>query len=189
MERERITDRQLFAKSADQLAQYLLGKILCKKCNGTVKRYRILETEAYTADEKDAKGKYICYGAGKTKETAKNLKVAYLFKQPGTWCVYGGLLLISAKAEGVPDNVLIRACECYDEPYRKFEKPDKLAKELKLYKTQNKMLVEGYADYSGVDSLALDAELYFEDAPAVLPVVYKRVNINDDKKWNFKIKE
>lgn len=114
------------------MAIALLGKILCREFNGEKIRLPIIETEAYCKDET------ICYGHGKSKQEVKEQKRALLFEKPGTLCIYGGLLLISAYKEDSPDNILIRSCEGYIGPH-------KLANIMKLYQkfTNGKDIISG----------------------------------------------
>lgn len=100
-------DRERFSDPVGA-AKWLLGKTICRKLlDGEIVRLNITETEAY--DYKDK----ACYGydpqvgyAHIGKRTDAN---APLFKQAGTCCIYGEMLLISCGVEGKSDNVLIRA--------------------------------------------------------------------------------
>ena len=97
-----IRNKEFFEQPAEELAKALLGKIIClrrKTPYVAETRFVITETEAYYRNEE------ICYGYGKNKDEAATLKCAPLFKKAGTWCIYGGQLLISADEEGFPDNV------------------------------------------------------------------------------------
>ena len=118
-----------------------------------------------------------------TKEHAegKKLITAALFDRPGTWCVYGGQLLLSVTDDERPDNVLIKSV--------KNEKgellgPDAMAKSLHLYKSKT-----DYCGCHGKYSLSKDAGLFLEDGEGVsAPILAsKRIRIKDDKKLNFSI--
>lgn len=177
-----IKNREFFTRKAEEVACDLLGKFICYK-NGKVEtRYQIIETEAYYHDEKDNDGKLICYGADKTKDEAKSLVSAPLFEQPGTWCIYGGQLLLSVTNDEHPDNVLIKIIK---DTEGKVYTPDEIARTLHLYKRET-----NYCNCHGQHSLDDNAHLYLTDGQ-ITPrfICSKRVNINNDKKYNFKIDE
>ncbi len=168
-----ITERDLFTRDAESVARDLLGKYVCYKGN----RYLIAATEVYYHDES------FCYGAGMTKEYAKkNRRVAAaLFERPGTWCVYGGQLLLSVTDDERPDNVLIKSVK---NETGELLGPDAMAKELHLYKSNT-----DYCGCHGKYSLSKDAGLYIEDGEEASASIKasKRVNISDDKELNFSI--
>lgn len=181
-----IKENDFFAREAKDVARGLLGKYICRKNGDTEERFMITQTEAYYHDEIDDNGKWICYGAPKTKEQAKRLVSAALFDKPGTWCVYGGQLLLSVTNDEYPDNVLIKKIK--DAEGTTYG-PDGVAKTLHLYKSK--------PEYCGCHrqfSLADDAALYLADGQEVkerLP--RERVNIKSDKKrkirYNFGVQE
>ena len=81
-------EKDFFCEDATKVAKGLLGVLLFS--HNTNKKYIIVETEAYHAEDKDRQGEAICYGAkGPTQASAP------LFKTPGTWCIFGGQLLLS----------------------------------------------------------------------------------------------
>lgn len=93
-----IRDRKFFEQNANDVAKKLLGKIICYKTSkGAIIRCRIMETEAYSNDEK------CCYGY---KKNPKNRD--YMFYSVGKICIYAGMIMISCYREDKPDNVLIR---------------------------------------------------------------------------------
>lgn len=101
---ERITDKDFFTRPAEEVAKLLLGKILCRRLlNGAIIKMRIMEVEAYPANDS------ACYGYKKDTEKI-NLTPAIkpLVEKPGTCCIYSGMILISCSKEKHPDNVLIR---------------------------------------------------------------------------------
>ena len=168
-----ITEQDLFTRDAESVARDLLGKYV--RYIGD--KYLIVATEAYYHDES------FCYGAGMTKEYAKkNRRVAAaLFERPGTWCVYGGQLLLSVTDDERPDNVLIKQVK---NETGELLGPDAMARALHLYKSKT-----DHCGCHGKYSLSRDAGLYIEDgeeAPAPI-LASKRVNIKDDKKLNFNI--
>ncbi len=110
MSRDRL-QRDFFIQSADNLARALLGTLLARKVNGTVKRGRIVETEAYLrAQDKAAHS----YG---NKKTDRTKAMFYRGGHVYVYFVYGmhWLFNISAGEGGNPEAVLIRALEP-DEP-------------------------------------------------------------------------
>ena len=167
-----IMEQGFFTRDAESVARDLLGKYVCCKED----KYLIVETEAYYHDES------FCYGAGMTKEHAegKKLITAALFDRPGTWCVYGGQLLLSVTDDERSDNVLIKSVKNEKEPLG----PDAMAKSLHLYKSKT-----DHCGCHGKYSLSKDAGLYLEDGEDVsAPILAsKRVNISDDKMLNFNI--
>lgn len=100
--------RETFSKRADELAPFLLGKLLCRRdrASGEVRRARITETECYLGVEDTA-----CHAhRGKTERNA------ILWRRGGTVYVYlcygmHSLLNFVSGAEGEPEAVLIRAVE------------------------------------------------------------------------------
>ena len=96
-----------FVCPAEQLAPWLLGKLLCVKPKGQEKiiKVRIFETEAYGDNDSACYG---CKQSGQQIVARKTSANSSLFKKAGTCCIYGGMLLISAGKTGSPENVLIR---------------------------------------------------------------------------------
>lgn len=47
MSSKRITERDFFTCEAVELAEKLIGKIICNRVAGKILRFRIVETEAY----------------------------------------------------------------------------------------------------------------------------------------------
>lgn len=172
-----ISDKNFFARDAKSVAQDLLGKYVCYKDG---KKYKIIETEAYYHDEVDDNNKMICYGANKTKESAKRLVSAALFEKPGTWCIYGGQLLLSVTDNTYPDNVLIKRVE--NASKGELGQND-MALELHLYKSK-----DDYCFCHNRYSLDLNAPIYLMDGEDVQSIAScKRVNINNKKELRFKI--
>ena len=181
--KKRITNREFFKGKAEKVARELLGKFICCKNNG--QKHQITETEAYYYDEKDSNGKFFCYGVKKdTGEKSKTCATIPLFRDPGTWCIYGGQLLLSVTSSEFPDNVLIKQIKTPDgEVY----KTDKIAKALRLYQTYPE---SNYRSFHGLDSLSDESVLYLtegQDIPDIKIKSDKRVNINDCQKYNFSI--
>lgn len=184
MMKKRITNRDFFMEKAEVVARNLLGKFVCCKSNG--KEYQITETEAYYYDEKDSNGKFFCYGVKKdTGEKSKTGATIPLFRNPGTWCIFGGQLLLSVTSSEFPDNVLIKKIKALDS--KVIYKPDGIAKTLRLYQTCPE---SNYWSFHGLDSLSEGAVLYLtegQDIPDIKIKLNRRVNIKDCQKYNFSI--
>ncbi len=139
-------DLEFFIQSADQVAQKLLGSLLCRKMpNGEIRKMIIMETEAYPSDDST------CYGYGYEGNHGKKQKTianSPLFERGGICCVYGGMILLVCGEKGKPDNVLVRS-GIYNDDY--YDGPCKLAKALCVDKK-----------FHGTDILAKDSELWIE---------------------------
>lgn len=103
--------RRLPCQPATTLAPELLGKLLCRKTEQGVLKYRIMETECYYGQEDTA-----CHASkGKTERT----KV--LYEKGGTAYVYlcygmHSLFNVVSGKEGHPEAVLIRGVTGYNGP-------------------------------------------------------------------------
>lgn len=170
--RKNIEEQNFFARDAKEVANDLLGKFIC--CKDRNEKYLIVETEAYYYEEE------FCYGHDKIKEDAKKLVSAPLFECPGTWCIYGGQLLLSVKDDKYSDNVLIKSVK--DEG-GKILGPDKMAQSLHLYKSKS-----DYCGCHGQYSLSNNSRIYLVNGQEISKIICaKRVNIKSDKELNFKI--
>lgn len=122
-------DRAFFLQSAEAFAPQLLGKLLCRRVDGgEILKVRICEVEAYGAEDTANYGYGYEGNGGEKKKTKAN---APLFRQGGTCCIYGGMLLVVCGSVNKPDNVLIRGCA--DEAHW-YSGPLKVADALKLNK-------------------------------------------------------
>ncbi len=103
--------RTYFRKPATELAPDLIGKLLCRRTEKGIIKYRITETECYYSEEDTA-----CHASkGKTERT----KV--LYEKGGTAYVYlcygmHSLFNVVTGKEGFPEAVLIRGVEGYNGP-------------------------------------------------------------------------
>ena len=109
-----IRDEGFFHRDCLELAPALLGKLLCRRQpDGSVRRLRITETEAYRGEEDSA-----CHAhKGRTRRTE------VMYGKCGTLYVYlcygmHWLLNIVSGEEDEPQAVLIRACEGAEGPGR-----------------------------------------------------------------------
>ena len=107
----KITDLEFFSKTALELAPLLLGKLLCTKINGEIKKLRITETECYRGT-----GDLACHASkGKTERTS------VMFGRGGVsyvYLIYGMHNMFNVVCGRVdsPEAVLIRCCEDYNGP-------------------------------------------------------------------------
>lgn len=183
--KKRITDRKFFEHKAEEVAQNLVGKFICYNNEA----YLITKTEAYYHDEQDYNGKYFCYGVkDDTGENSKTCATIPLFRAPGTWCIYGGQLLLSVTSSDVSDNVLIKEIES---PDGRICGPDCIANTFLLYQKSSN---SNYWDIHGMDSLSGKSILYLaEDTdkpiPTKEPYQYERIRVNSDKKYLFSMYE
>ena len=103
--------RNYFSRPATELAPELIGKLLCRRGEGEIYRYRITETECYFGEEDTA-----CHASkGRTERT----KV--LYEQGGTAYVYlcygmHSLFNVVTGKKGHPEAVLIRGITGYNGP-------------------------------------------------------------------------
>ncbi len=183
---KRITDREFFERKAEKVARDLIGMFVY--CKYDEQEYQIIETEAYHHNDTDNTGKYICYGVKDDKdENIKTSATFPLFRSPGTWCVYGGQLLLSVKNSERSDNVLIKKIKTKDEEVLT---TDGIAKKFLLYQKKGKNEKTNYWDIHGFDSLSDEAVIYLtegENASNIISKKKKRVGINNDDLLNFYI--
>lgn len=110
----RILTPAFFARECPEAAAALVGKLLCRRLSdGSVKRLRILETEAYCGEQDTACHAY----RGRTKRTE------VLYAAPGTLYIYlcygiHWMLNIVTGEIDRPQAVLIRSCERAEGPGR-----------------------------------------------------------------------
>lgn len=177
--KKRVINRDFFERKAEEVARELIGKYIYYNN----KEYQITKAEAYNHDEQDRNGKYFCYGVkSDTGENNKTCATVPLFRAPGTWCVYGGQLLLSVTNSAVPDNVLIKEIKPLDEePYG----PDKIANVLRLYQKKSN---SNYWNFHGLDSLSEKAVLYLAEDQNASEIKIKsdeRINIKNCQKYRF----
>lgn len=106
-------NKDFYMADSPELAQSLLGKLLCVKSDGIVKKFRITETEAYFGTEDTA-----CHAhKGRTKRTET------LYSEGGVLYVYlcygiHSLINIVCGESDFPQAVLIRGVEGASGPGR-----------------------------------------------------------------------
>ncbi len=123
-----------YARSADVVAQDMLGKVLLFKDNGVLRKGRIVETEAYLGEQDLASHA----SKGRTKRTE------ILFGPPAfsyVYLIYGmyHMFNIVTDKEGSAHAVLIRAIEPIGNLSPKTNGPGKLCKAMNLTMQQNKL--------------------------------------------------
>ena len=163
-------DEKFYHRDCLEVAPDLVGKILVHKLNdGTEKRLRITETEAYRGTEDKA-----CHASkGRTPRTE------LLYRESGVVYVYlcygiHWLMNVITGEKEQPQGVLIRACE------GKYNGPAKLTKYLEIDKSLNGL------------SITDNSEIWIED-DGYRPKIRtdKRVGIDYagqewiDKPWRF----
>ncbi|MBO5056632.1 MAG: DNA-3-methyladenine glycosylase [Lachnospiraceae bacterium] len=164
--------RRYYSQPATVLAADLIGKLLCRRTDAGILKYRIAETECYYREQDTA-----CHASkGKTERT----KV--LYEKGGTAYVYlcygiHSLFNVVTGKEGFPEAVLIRGVEDYNGP-------GKVTKAMSIDRSLN-----------GID-LVTSKELWIED-DGVRPeyTAAKRVGIDyatpeyRDVLWRYIIKD
>lgn len=160
--------RNFFARSAEKVAEDLIGKILVRKFNGKVLRGKIIETEAYFGEEDPASWAR----HGKRKDNYN------MWEKAGTVLVknvhkYMMLNFVTGR-EGKAEAVLIRALL----PINSFERcsgPGLLTKSFFIEKS-----------FNGKNIFELQ-ELFIED-PHVKPKVQRgfRIGVKNDLKVPFR---
>jgi len=117
--------KKFYAKTAIECAPLLLGKLLCRKVEGKILKYRITETEIYFGEEDSA-----CHASkGKTERTKIMYEIggfAYIYLCYG---IHNLLNVVTGKKDH-PEAVLIRGIESANGP-------GKLTKLLKIDRTLN----------------------------------------------------
>lgn len=126
----KLMKADFFNRTTLLVAEQLLGAYLVRKRGGTIKRYRIIEVEAY--DGFDDKASHAHKG-----ETVRNKP---MFGPAGVWYVYlvygmHWMLNVVTGGQGYPAAVLIRAVQTQDGEV--INGPARLTKRLGVAKTLN----------------------------------------------------
>ncbi len=108
-----VLGKGFYARGAEELAPLILGKLLCRRYpDGTVRRYRVTETEAYCGVDDTA-----CHAhrrpTGRASIMFSEGGLAYVHR-----CHMYNLLTVVAGPEGDAEGVLIRGLEGFDGPGR-----------------------------------------------------------------------
>lgn len=119
--------RRILSQPAVVLAPELLGKLLCRKTEQGILKYRIMETECYYGEEDTA-----CHACkGKTQRTKVLYEkggTAYVYLCYGIHCLFN---VVSGR-EGHPEAVLIRGVTDYNGP-------GKLTRAMKIDRSLNEV--------------------------------------------------
>ncbi len=158
--------RDFFRQNVYDLAQTLLGKVLCINREGKLEKYRIVETEAYGGVTDKAAHSY---NDRKTKRTA------VMYDDGGhlyIYLIYGMYYMLNVVANviGIPEAVLIRAIEPLDKKAKNIRTngPGKLCRHL------------GFdMSYYGVD-LTTSHDIYLIDDEYMVDKVTQTTRINVD---------
>lgn len=124
--------RAFYARPTLEVAPALVGKLLCVRTEGEVRRCRVVETEAYVGSEDLA-----CHASKKGSRRARTL-----YGPPGmayVYFVYGMHHMLNAvtEPEGLPAAVLIRACEPAGGLDRSLSGPGRLCRALGIGLSHN----------------------------------------------------
>jgi len=174
----RILNSEFYSAPAVEIAPKLLGKFICIKDSGEIKKYRITETECYWGEEDTA-----CHASkGRTARTD------VMYRAGGVLYVYlcygmHYMLNIVTGREGHPEAVLIRGVEGASGPGR-------VTKLLRIDKTYNGCSIVN-------DELRItNDELWIEDDGAEPEyIATKRIGIgyagkeDQDRLWRYEIKK
>ncbi|WNE41312.1 MAG: Putative 3-methyladenine DNA glycosylase [Mycoplasmataceae bacterium] len=190
MNNKRIIDSSFFSVDALLLSKKLLGKIIARKINDKIFRFRIVEVEAYLGLDDEA-----CHSHKKNRQRGK---ATPMYRQGGftyIYLIYGMYYCfnIVSAPDNDPQSVLIRALEPIE--YKNFnfklEKkeihtngPGKLCRFLQLSTKLNDINLITSDEIWLEDDLDIDYSQIVES---------KRVNIGNvgeyiDKPWRFYIK-
>ena len=127
------SDSSFFLQPTLKIAKNLLGKILARKINDKIYRYRIIETEAYCG--KDDLANHAAKG-----KTNRNEAMFYEAGHIYVYLIYGMYYcfnIVTASLDN-PEAVLIRAVEPLFVTDQKTNGPGKLCRALKINKSFNK---------------------------------------------------
>jgi DNA-3-methyladenine glycosylase len=178
-------DRSYFCQDVLTVSEDLLGKVLNMKIDGELKRYRIVETEAYCGLRDKASHAYLNKRTKRTDVMFKEGGVIYVY------LIYGmyHCLNIVVNHLDVPQAILIRAVEPLDQGEIRLKKdiktngPGKLCKHLGIDMSYNQV------DLTTSNSIYITDEGY---KPEEI-IKGKRINIDYaeeaiDFPWRFYIK-
>lgn len=173
----KIIEPEFFNRNTIEVAKSILGKVLCRKIDGTIQRGKVVEAEAYTQEDPSC---HAYRGVTKRSKT--------LFEKPGTIYVYFTYGMhhcfnVVTENEGRGCAVLIRAIEPLDSCEFQTNGPAKLCKAFNVTRELN-----------GVDGTKKADGIWFEygeDIPPENIVQTTRIGIKEaaDYPWRFYIKD
>ncbi len=164
-------ERAFFERSALKLARELIGKVLVHRVDGREYRARIVETEAYMGEHDLA-----CHASkGRTRRTE------VMFGPAGhayVYFIYGmyEMLNIVAAKRGDAQAVLIRAAEPLNGWEAKLSGPGKLAREMKIKRSDNGL------DLTGDKLFVLD-----DGKKSTRILRTKRIGVDYAEEWKDKL--
>lgn len=130
MSSKRITERDFFTCEAFELAEKLIGKIICNKVEGKILRFRIVETEAYGKNDTACHSNKYKSGNG---VVSQNMIGGTLYVHYNNKDKPGSMFDIVANKVDVGEGVLIRGGINLENPNEKYlSKPICLGEALKI---------------------------------------------------------
>lgn len=163
-------DHTFFAQPGTELARALIGTIMVRRIRGTVRRARIVETEAYLGQRDLASHA----SKGRTKRTE------VMFGPPGrayVYFIYGmyDMFNIVAGNTGDAHAILVRAAEPLDDWEVDLTGPGKLARAFNITRADN-----------GMDLTGNDIHFLADPSHRSRIIKCKRVNIAYAKHWQHR---
>lgn len=125
---DRMLEKDFYRRDGLVVARELLGKVLVRKVNGNIYKYKIVETEAYRGPEDKGCHAYNNKRTERTKPIFEEGGITYVY------LIYGmySCLNIVAERKGIPHAVLIRGVEPVNEESINFAKQNRPIKSKKL---------------------------------------------------------
>ena len=105
MSSKRITEREFFTCEAVELAEKLIGKVICNRAAGKILRFRIIETEAYGKNDTACHSNKYKSGNG---VVSQNMIGGTLYVHYNNKDKPGSMFDVVANKVGVGEGVLIR---------------------------------------------------------------------------------
>ena len=138
MSSKRITERDFFTCEAVELAEKLIGKVICNRVAGKTLRFRIIETEAYEKNDTACHSNKYKSGNG---VISQNMAGGTLYVHYDNKDKPGSMFDIVANVVGVGEGVLVRGGINLDDPNKKYaSKPMCLGEALRIdYKRLNRV--------------------------------------------------
>lgn len=130
MSSKRITERDFFTCEAVELAEKLIGKVICNRVAGKILRFRIVETEAYGKNDTACHSNKYKSGNG---VVSQNMIGGTLYIHYNNKDKPGSMFDVVANKVGVGEGVLIRGGINLENPNEKYlSKPICLGEALKI---------------------------------------------------------
>jgi len=130
MSSKRITEREFFTCEAVELAEKLIGKVICNRVAGKILRFRIIETEAYGKNDTACHSNKYKSGNG---VVSQNMIGGTLYVHYNNKDKPGSMFDVVANKVGVGEGVLIRGGINLENPNEEYlSKPICLGEALKI---------------------------------------------------------